>query len=181
MKTFPLVLSFFLVLTCVAAVRGANPTLIALKKGDDASTPKSVQSYEDVFTHIPADLRSTKANAWTQIQREEVNAALKEALIDQETPATLRLKVTDIADWGGWTFYANIPNHRGYPIRVFGKFTDDWKPKFTVLKKGEAVVLQGVLSSVTYRNLWGKFTLSICLKNCTFTRSPAANEPSVAL
>ncbi len=140
-----------------------------------------MQSYQDVLAQVPAELRGVKPRAWTRIQREEANTALQESLVDNETPARLHLQVVDIADWGGWTFYANVPNQEGYFIRVFGKFTDAWTKKFMTLKRGDTVVLEGVLRSVTYRELWNKFTLSICLKDCTFLKIPLGKEPSIAL
>ncbi len=126
---------------------------------------------------VPAELRGTKASAWTRLQRDVANAALKESLVDSETPAKLRLKVANIADWNGMTFYADVPNKEGYYIRVFGKFTDEWKQKLATLKKGDTALLEGVLSAVSYRDLWGKFTLSICLQNCAFTKLEPSSEP----
>jgi len=64
---------------------------------------------------------------------------------------------------------------------VFGKFDDDWKERFSTLKKGDTVVLKGVLSGATYRELWNKFTLSIGLKNCTFIKVevPLRSNPAL--
>jgi hypothetical protein len=181
MKTFALSAFFLLAISFVAVAQCAECISIAFQKGDQTPPPKLIQSYENVLSQIPAELRGVKPKAWTRLQREEANAALKDTFAEGETPAKLHLKVVDIADWGGWTFYANMPNHEGYYIRVFGKFTDDWKQKFTALKKGDRVLLKGVLNTVTYRDLWGKFTLSICLKNCTFIKTASVNEPNLAL
>jgi len=123
MKTFPLFACSFLAIASVAVAQRADSTPVALQGGEKAPTPKVVHSYQDVLSQIPDDLQKTKPKAWTQLQREKVNAALTGVLIEKETPARLLLKVADIADWGGWTFYANVPNREGYPIRVFGKIS----------------------------------------------------------
>jgi hypothetical protein len=179
MNALPL-LSFLLIVSCAVTRAGAAEPLLVQDSGK-AAPVKLVRTYHDVLAQIPPDFRGTKPKAWTQIQRESVNDALREALINHQTPGRLLLKVADIADWNGWTFYANVPNAEGYPIRVFGKFTDEWKARFSTLKKGDTVVLEGVLTSTTYRSLWNKFTLSICLKDCTFTKVAGSGEPGIAL
>jgi len=172
---------FLLAISFGSIAHCADRISIAFQEGDQASPPELIQTYEDVVSQIPAELQGVKPREWTGIQREQANTALKNSLTERETPAKLFLKVVNIADWGGWTFYANIPNHEGYFIRVFGKFTDDWNQKFMTLRKGDTVLLKGVLNTVTYRDLWGKFTLSICLKNCTFIKTASVGEPSLAL
>ena len=131
---------------------------------------QTIQSYRELLTRIPPELRDTKATAWTKIQREVANAALKEAFIQPKARARLRLKVSNVADWSGLTLHSEIPNREGYSIRVFGKFTEDWKARLETIKRGDTVILEGFLSSLTYRDLWGQFTLSINLKECTFTK-----------
>ncbi len=150
-------------------------------KHDAPSTPKPVRTYADILAHIPVDLRGTKPTAWTRSQREDVNAVFQEALIDRQTPGRMVLKVTQIANWGGMTFFSEVPNDEGYHIRVFGKFADGWDQKLVELKPGDTAILKGVLKSVTYRNLWGVFTLSICLKDCTFTKVDAGGKPNLVL
>jgi hypothetical protein len=180
MKTFQLSAFLFLVFTCAACAQRPEAIPVALKKGVQAP-PKTVRSYQDVISQVPVELRSVNARTWTRLQREEANTALQSSLIDNGTPARLHLKMVNVADWGGWTFYASIPNQEGYYIRVFGKFTDAWTKKFMTLKKGDTVILDGTLRSVAYEQLWGKFTLSICLKDCTFVKILPADGPSVAL
>ena len=137
--------------------------------------PSVIEGYEEVLARVPANLQETKAAEWTAIQREVANEALKKALIDPEprTHAKLHLKVKNIADWNGLTFFAEVPNKEGYHIRVFGKFSEDWKERLATLKKGDAAILEGDLNTLTYRDLWGQFTLSICLKDCSFTMDNA--------
>jgi hypothetical protein len=177
MKTLPVLAIFFLAITPIAFSQATD----SAPKGEHPATPKTIVSYQDVLSCVPADLRATNARAWTRGQRETVNAALQKSLIDTNTPARLRLKVVDIADWGGVTFYADIPNQQGYYIRVFGKFTGDWNWKVTALKKGDTAFLEGILKSATYRDLWGKFTLSICLKDCTFKKLESPDQPNIRL
>ena len=144
-----------------AAIKSQDPT---------QERNQTIQSYRELLTRIPPELHDTKATAWTKIQREVANAALKEAFIQPKARARLRLKVGNVADWSGLTLHAEVPNHEGYKIDVFGKFSDDWKARLETIKKGDTVTLEGFLSSVTYRDLWGKFTLAINLKDCTFTK-----------
>jgi hypothetical protein len=68
------------------------------------------------------------------------------------------------------TLFSEVKNQEGYHIRVFGRFSEDEVPKLAALKKGNSVVLEGVLSTVEYLDVWGQFTLSICLNDCTFTK-----------
>jgi hypothetical protein len=135
-------------------------------------SPNVIEDYEEVLAHVPAKLQEAKPTGWTEVQRLAANEALKKALIDPEprTRAKLRLTVKNIANWGGLTFFAEIPNKQGYHIRVFGKFTEDWKRRLATLKKGDSAVLEGDLRAVMYEDVWGQFTLSICLKDCSFTR-----------
>ena len=142
---------------------------IAFPKDHDA---KVIEGYEEVLARVPAKLHETKATGWTAVQRQAANEALKKALIDPEprTRAKLHLTVKNIADWGGLTFFAEIPNKEGYHIRVFGKFSEDWKRRLSSLKKGDTATLEGDLKQVFYDEVWGQFTLSICLKDCSFTR-----------
>jgi hypothetical protein len=169
------ILAGLLLLTTGGVTLGQAPTapLVPPPKGNLALAAKPIQSHREVLAFVPADLRRIKATEWTQAQREMANAALKEALVESGTPGKLRLKVGEIAPWSGpgfITLFSEIKNQEGYRIRVFGRFSEDWVPKLATLKKGNSVVLEGVLSSVEYLDLWGQFTLSICLNDCTFAK-----------
>ena len=157
----------------VALCQVPTTPLVPPPKGNLLADRKPIQSHREVLVYVPADLRRTKVGAWTQAQRENANDTFKEALIEPGTPAKFRLKVSEIAAWSGpgfMTLFSEIPNQEGYHIRVFGRFSDDWTPRLATLKKGDSVVLSGVLSSVEYLDLWGQFTLSICLNDCEFTK-----------
>ena len=178
MKTLPVLALFFLAITPIAFSQATD----SAPKVDHPTPPKPIVSYQDVLSRVPAEFRETKAKAWTRIQRDAVNAALKEALIDTNTPARLRLKVADIADWGGITFYSDIPNQQGYYIRVFRQVHRRLEAEIhRAEERGDTALLEGVLKSVTYRDLWGKFTLSICLKDCTFRKLESSDAPNIRL
>src|SRR5437588_12510463 len=53
--------------------------------------------------------------------------ALKAAFIEPKTAARFTLKVGNVTDWNGLTLHSELPNHEGYKIRVFCKFSDDCK------------------------------------------------------
>jgi len=170
-----------LAITQIAFLQAADAPSDPAPKSEPPSTVKPIESYWDVLSAVPPELRNIKARAWTPDQREQANAALKASLSGRGTPARLVLKVAEIADWDGLTFYSDIPNQQGYYIRVFGKFTDDWKEKLDTLRTGDTAILEGVLSSTTYRELWGKFTLSICLKDCKFTKLKPGEKPKLVV
>ena len=43
------------------------------------------------------------------------------------------------------------------------------------------MVLEGELKTVSYENVWGKFTLSICLRTCIATKVESVDETVVNL
>ena len=170
MKRPALFAFFFVAITHITYPQATSTPLLPPQKGNLASTPKAIENYREVLSQVPAEIRRTKATAWTQAQKAAANVALKEALVQPKTPAKLRVKVSEVANWPGLTLFSEVPNREGYHVRIFGVFGDDWKPKLTALKKGDSVLLEGVLSSVTFQELWGSFTLSINLQNCIFTK-----------
>ncbi len=170
MKSLPLSILALVAVGQSALVHAAIKTQDSSQEAIPHPIPSVIQSYRVVLTRIPADLRETKPAAWTAVQRDAVNSALQQSLIQTGTRARFTLKMKNVADWSGLTLHGELPNREGYMIRVFGKFSEDWKAKLESLNRGDEVTLEGPLNSVTYRELWGRFTLSINLKDCTFTK-----------
>ena len=163
MKSSKLILLFLLAFSQLAFSQApANSTQV--------SGRKPVENYREILAEIPAGLSRSRAEKWTKAQRDVASAALKKVFVETKTPAKFHLKVTDIANWNGMTLYSEVPNEEGYHIRVFGKFTKDWKPQLVTLKKGDSVTLDGTLSHVAFQDVWDQFTLSISLKDCAFTK-----------
>lgn len=118
---------------------------------------------------LPEGLRSTRsAVKWTKVQRDSANKQMHAAFEGKKTPFKMRLKVSEVANWDGMKLYSEITSKDGCHVRVFGKFTDSWKPQLAELKKNQEVTLEGVLESADYCDLWGEFTLSIVVANASF-------------
>jgi hypothetical protein len=168
MKTLILIFTFVL---CHAAFSQApsNPPG-AGASGTQLPPVKRVENYREVLAHIPPDLSRNRAAKWTNAQRDYANSALKKALVETKTPAKFRVRVGDVANWKGMTIYSEVRSEEGFNVRIFGKFTDSWKPQLAALKKGDYVDLEGTLVSVKFEDLWDEFSLSITLRECTFTK-----------
>jgi hypothetical protein len=134
------------------------------------SVAKPVESYQQIIAVLPEGLRHIPSAKWTKVQREAANARFHEVFADKKIPVKMRLKVAEVANWDGMTLYSEITSEGGCHVRVFGKFTDQWKPKLTALKKKDGVILEGAISSVSYGDLWGDFTLGINVADCSFER-----------
>lgn len=164
------ILTFIAVLVLAAAPQAsANPPVIPAAPAQ-TSSQKRIENYREVLAHLPADLSRARAAKWTNAQRDHANSALKRALVDTKTPAKFRVKVGDVANWKGMTIYSEVRSDEGFNVRIFGKFADSWKPQLAGLKKGDYVDLEGTLVSVKFEDLWNKFSLSITLRDCTFTK-----------
>ncbi len=138
---------------------------------DPRFAPKPIESYREILAVLPEGLRTPRAaSKWTAVQREAVNKQLHAAFEGKKTRVKMRLRVSEVANWGGMRLYSEITSKDGCHVRVFGKFTDSWKPKLAELKKNHEVTLEGILESADYCDLWGEFTLSIIVANASFER-----------
>jgi hypothetical protein len=170
MKSIALLILAFLTLGHLAVAPAAIKSTDTPEEDNRAANPTVLQDYRQVLAQIPADLRDTKPREWTSIQRDKANAAFEQAFLQLKTSGKFLLKVKNIADWNGWTLHAEVPNEEGYMIRVFCKFSPDWKDKLAAVNRGDTVTVEGIVSSISYRDVWRQFTLSINLKDCTFTK-----------
>ncbi len=140
--------------------------------------PEPVRSHQEVLALVPRELAASKPGDWSEAQKARVNAILKKQLVDTRTPASLHLRMANVAHWPGLTLHGDIPNDAGCFIRVFGGFDEKMQPQLATLKKGEAVLLEGELTQAKYETVWGSLALSICLKNCSFARAPMIPSPT---
>ena len=76
--------------------------------------------------------------------------------------------VGDVADWNGMTVCSGLESSGLLHPRVW-RVRRRPETKTGNTQERDMGLLEGVLSSVTYRDLWGQFPLYICLQNCTFT------------
>jgi hypothetical protein len=169
MKSY-LLLFLVLFAATIAPAQSGGTSSGESARGRSAFAGKTLENYQEIIAALPEDLRRSKAGKWSQVQRDEANAKLKEVFVPHLAHAKMRLKVTEIPDWDGWKFYSEIVKLDGCYIRVFGAFPRSAKAKLATLKKGDYATLEGTISSISYIDLWNTFTLSICLDDCTFER-----------
>jgi hypothetical protein len=133
--------------------------------------PKPVSTYRDVLAVIPKEMEPWNARQWSQSDRDVANTIIQKKIVDARRPASMKLRVGDVADWGRMTLYCEISNDEGYPIRVFAGPNDPaFLPKLATLKPGDSILLEGVLEKVTFEHLWGSASLSICVKDGKVTK-----------
>lgn len=170
-----MMLPFCFVLICGSTAIGAGaPKGDQSKPGDEKAVKaqRPVRNYHDVLAVIPKDLEPGNARHWSQPEKDVANIILKKKLVDVKRPASMKLRVADVSSWQTMTPWSHIPNDEGYAIRVFtGVFKNpDALVKLATLKPGNMIQLDGILDHVVYEKLWGGDSLSICLRDGSFTR-----------
>jgi hypothetical protein len=144
--------------------------------------PEPVHTYHDVLAVLPETLNLSQAHHWTQAEKDEANSILKAKLVDTERRATMRFKVHGVSHWKNLTVWAHLPEDEPYAIRVFvGEWKDpNFLPKLATLKPGDFIEMRGVLSKVLFEDLWNTDSLSICMKEGSFTKLQADGQPAPA-
>jgi hypothetical protein len=143
---------------------------------------ESARTYHDVLAVLPATVNLSQAHHWSQAEKNAANSILKAQLVDTERRATMRFKVHGVSHWKTLTVWAHRPEDEPYAIRVFvGEWKDpNFLPKLATLKPGDLIEMRGVLSKVLFEDLWNTDSLSICMKDGSFTKLQADGQPAPA-
>ena len=157
-------------LVLIIACHGA--TISAEDAATAPSKEPTLRTYQDVLGIIPKELEPQDARHWSQAQREVANGILKKKLVEGRRTAAFRLRAEQVEGWPGLTLWANFPADEGYPIRFFlGRYKNaDHPAKLAALHEGDSVLVEGVFDHVAFEDLWGGPSLSICLREGSFTK-----------
>ncbi|MCP5558131.1 MAG: hypothetical protein H7A55_10300 [Verrucomicrobiaceae bacterium] len=148
-----------------AAIPAKPPTPRAVLK------PLPVRTYRDVLAVLPREMEPQNARGWSAAEKEVANIIMKKKLVDTARPAVMKLRVSDVSDWGRMILWATVENEEGYAIRVFsGAENPAMLPSLATLKPGDSIQLEGVMECVKFEQLWGGASLSICVRDGKVTK-----------
>lgn len=130
-----------------------------------------VRTYHDVLSVIPQDMEPGNASRWGQSEKDVANIILKKKLTDVGRAVSMKVRVSEVSDWGRMIVWATLENDEGYAIRVFaGADNPAFLPQLATLKQGDFILLEGSLEKVLFEQLWGSPALSICVKEGKVTK-----------
>lgn len=133
--------------------------------------PLPVRTYRDVLAVLPREMEPQNARAWSAAEKEVANIIMKKKLVDTARPALMRLRVSEVSDWGRMIVWATVENEEGYAIRVFsGAENPAMLPSLATLKPGDLIQLEGLMECAKFEHLWGAAALSICVRDGKVTK-----------
>ncbi|MDF1860369.1 MAG: hypothetical protein P1U87_09140 [Verrucomicrobiales bacterium] len=156
--------------------------LLSTALGEDKvlNSPEPIRSYEDILDVLPEEMEPWNARHWSSEKKVTATAILREKVIDARRPVSMQLRAEKPQAWPGLTLYIPISNSEGYPIHLFmGLFADDDEAvaKLASLTPGDTIQVDGYFQALSFRELWGKSCLSLCIEEGRITRLHRNGEP----